>query len=201
MTSLRKYGWTVGVVIGLLAGLMIAGLWPDTPLHAVATDRSESFALATGFVDQDAEAVFYLDSLTGTLRAAVLSNRTQGFQAMFETSRRTPSRMVIQVVPRAMSAHTRMATAATTPIQATGRGAGKDVRKKITASPSLRSDPRARRGRNHGHVRYHVELTIITYRCSDRLPPMAFLGGRSATPSLTSLWPRPYALSEVAVQV
>ncbi len=96
MTSLRKYGWTVGVVIGLLAGLMIAGLWPDTPLHAVATDRSDSFALATGFVDQDVEAVYYLDSLTGTLRAAVLSNRTQRFQAMFETNIHADLAKVIQ---------------------------------------------------------------------------------------------------------
>jgi hypothetical protein len=65
---------------------MIAGLWPDTPLHAVATDRADTFALTTGFVAEDAEAVYYLDSLTGILRAAVLSNRTQGFQAMFETN-------------------------------------------------------------------------------------------------------------------
>lgn len=96
MTSLRKYGWTVGVVIGLLAGLMIGGLWPDTPLHAVSTDRSDSFALATGFVEQETEAVYYLDSLTGTLRAAVLSNRTQGFQAMFETNIHADLARVIQ---------------------------------------------------------------------------------------------------------
>ena len=96
MTSLRKYGWTVGLLIGLLAGLMIAGLWPHTPLHAVGTDRSDSFALATGFVDQDVEAVYYLDSLTGTLRAAVLSNRTQRFQAMFETNIHADLARVIQ---------------------------------------------------------------------------------------------------------
>ena len=61
-------------------------MWPNTPLHAVATDRADNFALATGFVDDGIEAVYYLDFLTGSLRAAVLSNQSRGFQAFYETN-------------------------------------------------------------------------------------------------------------------
>ena len=86
MGYLRKHGWPVGLTLGVAVGLMIGGLWPDTPLHAVATDREEGYALATGFVDEGVEAVYYLDFLTGSLRAAVLSKDTNGFQAFFEAN-------------------------------------------------------------------------------------------------------------------
>lgn len=86
MAYLRKHGWAAGLAIGLLLGLMIGGLWPDTPLHAVATDRGENFAICTGFVDDGLEAIYFLDFLTGILRAGVLSNVPQspGFQAVYE---------------------------------------------------------------------------------------------------------------------
>jgi hypothetical protein len=86
MGYLRKHGWAAGLAIGLLLGLMIGGLWPDTPLHAVATDRGESYSICTGFVDDGVEAIYFLDFLTGTLSAAVLSNRPQspGFQARYQ---------------------------------------------------------------------------------------------------------------------
>jgi len=86
MAYLRRHGWVAGLAVGLLLGLMIGGLWPDTPLHAVATDRGEDFAICTGFVDDDVEAIYFLDFLTGTLRAGVLSNVPQspGFQAVYE---------------------------------------------------------------------------------------------------------------------
>src|SRR3989304_5318782 len=82
----RKQCWAVWLGIGLLAGLMIGGLWPDTPLHAVATDSTDNFAMATGFVDDGIEAIYFLDFLTGTLRAAVLSNQSRGFQARYEAN-------------------------------------------------------------------------------------------------------------------
>lgn len=63
----------VYLAIGLVLGVMIGGLLPNTPLHAVATDRYDTFAIATGFVDDGVEAVFFLDFLTGDLRAAVMS--------------------------------------------------------------------------------------------------------------------------------
>ncbi|MGA2067613.1 MAG: hypothetical protein ABSG86_21785 [Thermoguttaceae bacterium] len=68
----RKWGWGAGIVLGLAVGAMLGGLWPSTPLHAVATDRTETFAMATGFVDEGVEALYFLDFLTGDLGAVVI---------------------------------------------------------------------------------------------------------------------------------
>jgi hypothetical protein len=70
--------------LGLVGGLLLAGFWPQAPLHAIATDRSESFAMATGAMDDNVEAVYFLDFLTGNLRAAALSKRTGKFNAFFQ---------------------------------------------------------------------------------------------------------------------
>ncbi len=86
MARYRTYGWGVGLTTGLVIGLVLGGLWPDTPLHASATDRVENFAVATGFVAEGVEAVFYLDYLTGNLTGAVPSRRMKGFQAAFSTN-------------------------------------------------------------------------------------------------------------------
>ena len=86
MGYLLKRSWPIWLAIGLLVGLVIGGFWPDTPLHAVATDRVDTFSIATGFVDQDTEAVYFLDFLTGTLKAAVLSNQARDFQAHYEVN-------------------------------------------------------------------------------------------------------------------
>lgn len=68
-----KHSRLVWLGIGLALGLMISGWWPATPLHAVATDRYDTFAIATGPVEQDVEAIYFLDFLTGELQAAVLN--------------------------------------------------------------------------------------------------------------------------------
>jgi hypothetical protein len=49
----------------------------------VATDRDETFAMATGPVDEDVEAVYLLDFLTGELKAYVLGRQGRGFTAFF----------------------------------------------------------------------------------------------------------------------
>jgi hypothetical protein len=69
--------------IGLVVGLILSGLWPQAPLHAVATDRADTFAIATGFVDEGVEAVFFLDFLTGQLNAVVLGRQGRGFTASY----------------------------------------------------------------------------------------------------------------------
>ena len=69
--------------IGLLGGLILTGRWPDTPLHAVATDRCETFAMATGPVDDEIEAVYFLDFLTGDLNAVVLGQQGNAFTAFY----------------------------------------------------------------------------------------------------------------------
>ncbi len=86
MARYRTYGWGVGLATGLIIGLILGGFWPHVPLHASATDRVENFAIATGFMDAETEAVFYLDYLTGNLNAAVPSRKSQAFQAFFTTN-------------------------------------------------------------------------------------------------------------------
>jgi hypothetical protein len=74
--------WIV-LAAGLLGGLLLSGLWPHTPLHAVATDRVDTFAVATGPVDEDVEAVYCLDFLTGDLRGLVISKIGGKFRAFY----------------------------------------------------------------------------------------------------------------------
>lgn len=75
---------TVWMMIGLLAGLGIATLWPHEQARATAVDRDAQFAMTTCQVApiDPVEAVFVLDFLTGSLKGAVL-NRTTGLFASF----------------------------------------------------------------------------------------------------------------------
>jgi len=61
--------------VGLLLGALLAGFCPHAPLHASATDRYDTFAIATGLVDDGVEALYFLDFLTGDLKAAVMSRQ------------------------------------------------------------------------------------------------------------------------------
>jgi hypothetical protein len=79
-----KAGWlTLGLVIGLIVGVSLSGVLPQTPVHAMATHGQDSFAIATGLVQDDIEAIYFLDFLTGDLRAAVLSFQTGKFLSFF----------------------------------------------------------------------------------------------------------------------
>lgn len=82
-TSLRWRYLTIGVVLGLVVGLNIQGLWPNVPLHATATHGLDRFAIATGLVDDTVEAIYFLDFLTGDMRAAVINPKTGKFNAYF----------------------------------------------------------------------------------------------------------------------
>lgn len=86
MAHVRRRSWVVWFALGTICGLLATGFWPNTPLHAVATDHSDTCVMATGMVDDSVEAVFLLDFLTGTLRGAVISNQSRGFQAVYETN-------------------------------------------------------------------------------------------------------------------
>ena len=78
----NQFTW---LAVGLILGLIVGSLCPHTPLHATATDRFENFAIATGEVDAGVEAVYFLDFLTGELRAAVLSKqRPPRFNAFYQ---------------------------------------------------------------------------------------------------------------------
>jgi hypothetical protein len=76
-------GLLCGLGIGLVIGMMFAGYWPNVPLHAVAADRTEGFAVATGYCDESVEAIYFLDFLTGDLSAAVVSKQTGHFNAFY----------------------------------------------------------------------------------------------------------------------
>ncbi len=77
----------VGILgLGVVLGFILAGVMEPTPVRAVATDRAENCVVATGWVDEGVEALYFLDFLTGTLRAAVPSNQTRDFRARFEAN-------------------------------------------------------------------------------------------------------------------
>ncbi len=76
--NFRKTSAFVWLGLGLLAGLMVAGFWPSVPLHAVATDKIDTFSMATGPVEHDYEAVYFLDHLTGDLHAYVVGRTANG---------------------------------------------------------------------------------------------------------------------------
>jgi hypothetical protein len=86
MTIPSKHRTIVAGVLGLLLGAVLAGFCPHAPLHASATDRYDTFAIATGMVDDGVEAIYFLDFLTGDLKAAVLSSRQvpTRFNAFFQ---------------------------------------------------------------------------------------------------------------------
>lgn len=81
----------LGLLVGIPLGMMLLGVPLQAPLHAMATDRFDTFAVCTGAVDDNVEAIYFLDFLTGKLRAAVISSSPQGkgnasgnFAAFFE---------------------------------------------------------------------------------------------------------------------
>ncbi len=78
-----KHARLVWLGLGLAAGLLLAGFWPNTPLRAMATDRNETYAIATVPLDENIEAVCFLDFLTGNLGAAAVSKQTGVFNAFW----------------------------------------------------------------------------------------------------------------------
>ena len=100
----KSVGWSPSR-LGWSARLALSGLWPYTPLHAMATDRTETYAMATGPVDAEVEAVYFLDFLTGDLNAMVLGKQARTWTGFFNgptwprtwswTRRRTPKFMMV----------------------------------------------------------------------------------------------------------
>ncbi len=82
--NFRKTSALLWLGLGLLAGLMVAGFWPSVPLHAVATDKIETFSMATGPVEPEYEAVYFLDHLTGDLHGYVIGRLVNGGYGVLE---------------------------------------------------------------------------------------------------------------------
>lgn len=74
----------VGVAVGMGALALWSGQLGSTEVKATASQGEDNFAIATGLVDQGMEAFYFLDYLTGDLRAAVISRRTGKFTAFYE---------------------------------------------------------------------------------------------------------------------
>jgi hypothetical protein len=80
LSKLRALWWGLGASFGLAVG----ALCPTSPLHATATDRQDTFAMATGIVEGGVEAIYTLDFLTGDLRGAVPAfNAPRSFSALY----------------------------------------------------------------------------------------------------------------------
>jgi hypothetical protein len=79
------------MVVGLLGSFAVAFVTVRTfapvPVQATATQGQESFAIATGEVDDNVEALYFLDFLTGQLKAAVLNPRNGKFTAFYTYDR------------------------------------------------------------------------------------------------------------------
>ena len=86
MARWRQYRWLIALGIGLAGGLVLSGFRPYTPLYAVATDRIDTFGMATGQVDAEVEAVYFLDFLTGDLRAVVLGKQPRMWTGFFHAN-------------------------------------------------------------------------------------------------------------------
>lgn len=82
-TQSRPACLAAGVLLGLVVGLNVSGVWPSIPLHATATHGLDKFAIATGLVDDTVEAIYFLDFLTGDLRAAVINPQTGVFNSFY----------------------------------------------------------------------------------------------------------------------
>ena len=79
-----RFTWmAAGFGVGLVVALVALGFWPQIPIQAVATDRYETYAMATGPVDDEIEAVYFLDFLTGDLKAVVLGKQSNRFTAFY----------------------------------------------------------------------------------------------------------------------
>ena len=79
----RRLVW---LAMGALVGGAFGVMWPQRQLHAVATDKLDNFAIATGHLDDETEAIFFLNFLTGELRASALSPVTRKFFASFHAN-------------------------------------------------------------------------------------------------------------------
>lgn len=77
--------WALG---GLVLGMAATRNWHANneipPLFAVATHGGDNCAVATGQLDENVEAVYFLDFLTGDLRAAALNVNSGKFGSLYQ---------------------------------------------------------------------------------------------------------------------
>jgi len=84
-------GGLVGVLAGVAAGALATYFFSQgpvefplqIPVHATGSYGQDNYILATGELEDGIEAVFFLDALTGDLKAAAINRRSRRFQALF----------------------------------------------------------------------------------------------------------------------
>lgn len=76
------------LIVGIALGAVLVGAWHGATsfprAEAAATHGADNFAIATGLVSDDLEALYFLDFLTGDLRAATISRRNGAFTGFFQ---------------------------------------------------------------------------------------------------------------------
>lgn len=92
----RGLVWSVVGVTLVVAGYAARGVgplaipvWPETRLHAATAAQNDTYAMATGFIDEEVEGVYLLNFLTGDLQCSVLSSRLPSmgkFIGLFKTN-------------------------------------------------------------------------------------------------------------------
>jgi hypothetical protein len=78
-------GMLVGAITGLKSNQAQAAL-DEIKLRAAASSSTDTFAIATGYVDEDGEAIFCLDFITGELQCFVLDARNGKVAGWFGTN-------------------------------------------------------------------------------------------------------------------
>ncbi|TWT94782.1 hypothetical protein Pla108_36310 [Botrimarina colliarenosi] len=84
--------WLVAIAclaVGVAVGVLVTPSQPVLSLppieaHATATAAHDNFVIATGFMEDGTEGLFFLDFLTGDLKATVVNNRGPGFNAYYQ---------------------------------------------------------------------------------------------------------------------
>lgn len=96
--GLLAAGIFIGLTVGgaLAIGIWVGGKSPDQvaasvglgelKLKAMASHGAETFAIATGPIDEGIEGLFTLDYLTGDLQCYVINPRTGGLGGWFKTN-------------------------------------------------------------------------------------------------------------------
>ena len=95
--SSRPNLWLVAIActaVGVSAGLLLQSgsgqpsaatlSLPPLEAHAMASQSHDNFVIATGYVEDGVEALFFLDFMTGDLKATAIGNRSPGFSAYFQ---------------------------------------------------------------------------------------------------------------------
>jgi hypothetical protein len=74
----------LGIGLGLGVGWFIRPIEPSITVNASATQGMDNFAIATGLIEGGVEGLYFLDYLTGDLKAGVISEKNGKFNALFQ---------------------------------------------------------------------------------------------------------------------